>query len=319
MLAKLNKKKSSESSELKTVPTDHEITSLQEANEVLEELVKPIVPITYLDYNDPDHGSIVGNIMSLPTEIQSNNNLDVVRNMSLYTALNDIQLACFHANQTTIQVEQVIELINSMVIQNFTGFIASSNFLPLYNVNKNLKTLEEIRQQQWITMSRSLREILDSDYYVDMMKRVFFTIHDTFTDHSAIMNTTKDYNVDMVHINQIVASMNSISKQILEIISIPVCKVVNEFVEEGIPYQDEKTIKAINSTFELKKDLETLNDLRSFMNEGLMNELRYLLMVLVKSNIDHICDNYYLTLYSVYRDIFEWRLEEREENEIEKK
>lgn len=311
MFSKINNKKSEE---LQTVPTDEQIAITKAQDNSLLLLANPIIPITFLDYDNLDQQHMIGTIMCLPTEIQSINNVDVARNISLYSILKDDQLVRLHYTQTMIQVEQVVELIHSVVIQNFTNFVNSSNYLPLFLSNVGVsaelrRPLEDIRKELWYELYRDLRFILSSDNHIDMIKRPFKDIHATLSDHCALKNCDVKGNLNQKHMERMIATMNSVSKQVLEIISIPVCKVVNDFVEKYTPKQGKEIIDSINNTFDLNENLKTLNDLRSFVNEGLMLELRYLLLGPIKTNIDHICDNYYMTYYSIYRDLYHYKKE----------
>jgi hypothetical protein len=103
--------------------------------------------------------------------------------------------------------------------------------------------------------------------------------------------------------NMIEATMMSIAAQLIETVALIVCEATEDFLNEWTFYQDSRTIDKINDIYDLNNPVKDLVDLKSFMSEGLRSELRYLILYMIKPNIEIICHSYSFTEYHIYKDM----------------
>lgn len=296
--------KGNKPTELSTIDTDEEIAKKEVLDNAVKEFVAPITAITFFDYTVPAESDteptkyIVNNIMSVPTYIQSLNNIHSVINSDMYErvlSIDDLEEISYRQND--IHLMEFLGYLRTNVYDNMRLFVDNSEFLAL---------VPACRDQIMRNLYNQL--FLDKDNY--------YKLEAIFNNFFGNMHSSYDGEKDENHMDRMISLMTIFSKQVIDMITYMVCYATWQAIRDFNPSVDymNKLISDIKDNMMINPKfanaLKNSLSLKSFLDNGIANELQSFIMHYIAVSIRHLCDNYYISTYYVYDDMYKDKKED---------
>ena len=290
---------------LDSVPSN-DVIDQEHAQVVLyEKLVdKAITPITFFDMKDGHQGYYISTIMSLPLEIQANDNFNMYRNQELIGALTNSDLRYFGNKNSKIHSENVYGALVEAVINNFQIFAYNAPTFDIMNVGFDIRN--NVYSKFGYAVYNNVQGCMDTlKNYLDYTYKIgIYSINDV---------DRNSFDINQNRLDRTIGILNVISNQVNEMIAFIICDFISYYLHRYIvdlsDADVQKVINNIQSKFSINENLKLTNRIaiKSFLGESLRQDIKTILTNNIIPVVNHICDNAGITTFFIYDDIADER------------